>query len=129
MILEPTMKENPASARAFRLPAESIPASATTTRSVTPCRAANADSTGISVVVSARLPSKTCISRGNPPGSTRSPTWICGSTRCSLDIPTRRRSSCWPFSKCRVVTSYRIRADVPVAANECALQALARVFR
>ena len=33
LILDPTMNENPTSSRAFRLPAESIPASATTTTS------------------------------------------------------------------------------------------------
>src|SRR5665647_1859192 len=72
------MKENPASSRAFRLPAESIPASATTTKSVTSCRCANALSTGMRVLVSALLPSKRWISRGNPWGSTRSPTWTWG---------------------------------------------------
>src|SRR5665647_730002 len=80
------MKENPASSRALRFAAESIPASATTTRSVTSCRLPNALSTGISVVASALYPSNRCISRGNPPGSTRSPTCTCGSTRCSLLI-------------------------------------------
>src|SRR5450759_2766019 len=84
------MNENPASSRAFRFPAESIPASATTTMSVTPCRSANALSTGMRVLVSALLPSNRWISSGNPPGSTRRPTWTCGSTRCSLLIPTRR---------------------------------------
>lgn len=98
------MKENPASSRAFRLVADSIPASATTTMSVTPRRAVNASSTGIRVLVSALFPSNTCISKGNPPGSTSRPTWICGSTRCSLLIPTLRRSSC-SLSKCNVVTS------------------------
>ena len=38
---------------------------------------------------------KRCISNPNPRGSTSSPTWICGSTRCSLRllIPILRRSS------------------------------------
>jgi len=36
VIRDPTMKPNPASSKALRLPADSIPASATTTRSVTP---------------------------------------------------------------------------------------------
>src|SRR5450759_1416985 len=80
------MNENPASSRAFRFPADSIPASATTTMSVTPCRSANALSTGMRVLVSALLPSNRCASNGNPPGSTSSPTWTCGSTRCSLLI-------------------------------------------
>src|SRR5450756_533412 len=80
------MKENPASSNAPRLAAESIPASATTTMSVTPWRAWNAVSTGMRVVVSALLPSNRCTSRGNPPGSTSRETWTCGSTRCSLLI-------------------------------------------
>ena len=42
---------------------------------------------------SALFPSKQCTSSGNPPGSTSSPTWICGSTRRSLLIPTRFSSS------------------------------------
>src|SRR5450756_3190108 len=62
------MKENPASSRALRFAAESIPASATTTMSVTPWRAWNAVSTGIRVVVSALLPSNRCTSSGNPGG-------------------------------------------------------------
>ena len=56
MILEPTMKENPAFSNAFRFAAESIPASATTTMSLTSCRAWEAVRTGIRVVVSAPGP-------------------------------------------------------------------------
>src|SRR5665648_77796 len=50
------MKENPASSNAFRLPADSIPASATTTMSVTPCRSWNARSTGTRVVALGLVP-------------------------------------------------------------------------
>lgn len=35
----------------------------------------------------------------DPPGSTRSPTCTCGSTRCSLLIPTLRSASSSSFSK------------------------------
>jgi len=42
---------------------------------------------------------------GNPDGSTRSPTWICGSARRSLLIPTLRSASSFSASKCSVVTS------------------------
>ena len=42
------------------------------------------------VVVSAVFPSNRWTSSGNPVGSTSSPTWTCGSTRCSLLIPTLR---------------------------------------
>ena len=69
---------------AFKLFADSIPASATTTRSAPWWRSRNASRTGNRVEVSAVLPSKQCTSSGNPDGSTSNPTWIWGSTRRSL---------------------------------------------
>lgn len=105
LIRDPTMNENPASSSALRLAAESIPASATTTMSDTSWRSWNPRRTGSRVVVSALLPSEQHTSSGNPDGSTSSPTWICGSTRRSLLIPTRRSVSSFSASKCSVVTS------------------------
>ena len=64
LIRDPTMKENRASSSALRLAAESMPASATTTMSVIPCRSSKDCRTGMSVLVSALLPSKPCTSRG-----------------------------------------------------------------
>src|SRR5665647_3431996 len=116
------MNENPTSSRAFRLPAESIPASATTTMSVTPCRFANAVNTGMRVLVAALLPSKRWISRGNPCGSTRSPTWTWGSMRCSLLIPTRRSwssFSAWQVQRRDVIHHHRDRAPGRAAGHTC----------
>ena len=79
------MNRNPASSSSFRLLADSIPASATTTMPSMLCRAWNCRMIGIIVVVSALLPSQQPISNGNPPRSTSSPTTICGSTRRSLE--------------------------------------------
>ena len=79
------MNRKPASSRAFRLAAESMPASATMTKSASWCRSRKASMIGISVVVSALLPSKQPISSGKPCRSTSSPTTICGSTRRSLE--------------------------------------------
>lgn len=127
------MKENPASSIAFRLPADSIPASATTTIPVTPWRSWKACSTGRMVVVSAVLPSNRWTSSGNPDGSTSSPTWTWGSTQCSLLIPTLRIASgpvsSSPTSKCNVVTLYMINAERPPAADENAVHALATLSR
>jgi hypothetical protein len=57
VIRDPTMNKNPASSIAFKLLADSIPASATTTIPVTACRSLKARRTGSRVVVSAVLPS------------------------------------------------------------------------
>ena len=75
---EPTMNPNPASSKAVRLVAESMPASAATTIgvSVRSWRAAKAVMTGTNVVVSAVLPSKQPICKGNPVRSTSRPTTI-----------------------------------------------------
>ncbi|VBA44529.1 hypothetical protein LAUMK191_05695 [Mycobacterium attenuatum] len=72
------MKPNPASSRAVRLAAESMPASAATTIGVAvrSWRSAKAVMIGTNVVVSAVLPSKHPISKGNPVRSTSSPTTI-----------------------------------------------------
>ena len=79
------MNRTCASSSAFRLPADSIPASAMTARSARPCRSVNWVMIGISVVVSALLPSKQPISSGKPCRSTGSPTTTGGSTRRSLE--------------------------------------------
>ncbi len=60
------MKANPASCRSFRFAAESIPASATTTMSVMPCRAWNAASTGIKVLVSSSIALEQVDFQGEP---------------------------------------------------------------
>ena len=99
------MKENPASSTALRFAADSIPASATTTMSCTPCRSWKACRTGMRVRVSALFPSKQCTSSGKPAASTSSPIWICGSTRRSLLIPTLRSWSSFSISKYNVVQS------------------------
>ncbi len=114
--LEPTMKENPASSSASRLAADSIPASATTTMSLTSWASWNALSTGMRVLVSALLPSNRCTANGNPPGSHSSPTVTWGSTRRSLDIPTLRSESSFGVSKCSVVRSYSTAPRRPVGA-------------
>jgi hypothetical protein len=79
------MNRNPAASSSARLPAESIPASATTTMSATACLAWNWLMIGRIVVVSALFPSKQPTSSGNPARSTSSPTTTCGSTRRSLE--------------------------------------------
>ena len=99
------MNERPASSSALRLAADSMPASATTTMSLIWWRFWKAVMTGISVLVSALLPSKTCTSSGNPSRATSRPTVICGSTLRSLLIPTLRRSSSFSASKYKVVKS------------------------
>ena len=58
--------------------AESMPASATTTMSLIWWRCWKAVMTGISVFVSALLPSNTWISSGNPSRAANKPTVICG---------------------------------------------------
>jgi hypothetical protein len=73
---EPTMNPGPASSRSARLPADSMPASATTTMASIPCRAWNCRITGKIVSFSAWVPSKQPISRGNPCRSASSPTTI-----------------------------------------------------
>src|SRR5699024_2595227 len=83
--LDPTMHRSPASSSSLRFFADSIPASAATTMSVTWWRSWKALITGMIVWVSAFDPSKQPISNGNPVRSTRSPTTICGSTRRSLE--------------------------------------------
>ena len=55
VIRDPAMKENPASSTAFRLPANSIPAPATTAIPITPCLSRKARRTG-SKVLPAVLP-------------------------------------------------------------------------
>src|SRR5215218_1258893 len=87
------MNAKPASSRASRFAADSIPASATTTTSATWCRSAKPVRTGIRVLVSALLPSNRCTSRGNPDPVVSRPTVTWGSTRCSLLIPTLRSLS------------------------------------
>lgn len=82
---EPTMKPTPASSRAARLAADSMPASATTTRCSIPAERTNSRTTGTMVVVSALSPSQQPIRRGKPPRSTSRPTMICGSTLRSLE--------------------------------------------
>jgi hypothetical protein len=59
VIRDPTMKENPASCRELRFTADNMPASATTTMSLTPCRSWKACRTGMRVRVSALFPSNT----------------------------------------------------------------------
>ena len=85
VVREPTMKPTPASSSAFRLAAESMPASATTTRGSTLAAWRNCSTTPTIVVVSARLPSQQPILRGKPDRSTSSPTMIWGSTLLSLE--------------------------------------------
>lgn len=75
---EPTMNDRFTSSSAARLVCESMPASAATTIGV-PCRwwrARKLVMIGTIVVVSAVLPSKQPISKGNPVRSTSSPTTI-----------------------------------------------------
>ena len=86
VVREPTMKPTPALSRAFRLAAESMPASATMMRSSMPWAAWKASTMGMIVVVSARLPSQQPILRGKPARSTSSPTMIWGSTLLSLAV-------------------------------------------
>jgi hypothetical protein len=64
VIREPTMNRRFASSSSRRLPAESMPASATTTMSAKPWRAWNCLMIGTMVAVSALLPSKQPISSG-----------------------------------------------------------------
>ena len=115
---DPTMNPNPASSSAVRFDAESMPASAATTIgvSVRSWRSAKAVMIGTRVVVSAVLPSKQPISKGNPVRSTSRPTTICGSMRRSLEYPTLRRSSSFSASKYSVVTSYNNRLNPPRSA-------------
>lgn len=64
VVREPTMNRRFASSSSRRLPAESMPASATTTMSAKPWRAWNCLMIGTMVAVSALLPSKQPISSG-----------------------------------------------------------------
>ena len=82
---EPTMNRRPASSNSRRLPADSIPASATITMSTSECRSWNCFTIGMIVAASALLPSQQPISSGNPARSTSNPTTTCGSTRRSLE--------------------------------------------
>ncbi len=82
----------------------------------------NSSTMGINVLVSALLPSQQPICRGKPALSTSSPTMTCGSTRLSLEYPTRRRESSFSTSKYKVVTSYRHRDRSPPALT-CRRQA------
>ncbi len=111
------MKRQPASSNAFRFAADSIPASATTTRSLIWCRARNCAITGINVFVSALFPSNMATSSGNPLAVTSNPTVIWGSTRRSLLIPTLRSLSSALISKCSVVRSYITNATGPAAVT------------
>ncbi len=61
------MNDNPAASIARWLPAETIPASATTVTSGSRWAAMNTCSVGTIVVVSAMLPSKALTINGNPP--------------------------------------------------------------
>ena len=99
------MNRNPLSSKASRFAADSIPASATTTMSCAWWRSRNRVRTGIRVFVSALLPSNRSTSSGNPVAVVSSPTVTCGSTRCSLLIPTLRNLSSRPASKWSDVTS------------------------
>ena len=118
------MNRYPASSRAFRFDADSIPASAITTRSRMPWRVLNPSITGTIVVVSALFPSNRAISSGNPSAVTSRPTVICGSTRRCFDIPTLRRESSFSASKYSVVRSYITNPTGP-PAHACAQQAVA----
>ena len=86
-------EREPASSRAARFAADSIPVSATTTTSCAWWRSRKVFNSGTRVVVSALLPSNRRTSRGSPEASHSSPTVACGSTRRSLLIPTWRRES------------------------------------
>jgi hypothetical protein len=99
------MNDRPSSSIASWLPAEIIPASATT---VTPSSwwAATKDLiTGSIVVVSALLPSKACTISGNPAASVSSPMVIWGSSQRSLENPGSRKPSPASVSKYSVDTS------------------------
>jgi hypothetical protein len=75
---------------------DSIPASATTTMSSMLCRAWNCRTIGMIVAVSALLPSKQPISRGNPcPVHQEPDAMTCGSTRRFLGVELdRARGPC-----------------------------------
>src|SRR5699024_9815244 len=73
-VRDATMNDSPASSRALRFAAESMPASATTTVALTWWRCWKALVTGMSVLVSALLPSNTWRSSRNPSRATSRPT-------------------------------------------------------
>ena len=89
----PRMNDRPASSIAFWLPAETIPASATTVTSVSWCAAAKAWTAGTIVVVSALFPSNAWTIKGKPLESVSSPMVICGSRRRSLENPGSQNPS------------------------------------
>ena len=90
-----------------------MPASAITVTPEIPCAATNRCTSGMIVLVSARLPSKASIINGIPVASVSSPTVICGSRRRSLEKPGSRNPSPVSVSNHNVVTSYNTNADGP----------------
>ena len=126
LIRDPTMKENPASSSAFRFAAESIPASATTTMSVTPWRSWNASAPG-SAWWSRPCSPRTVHLQREPARVDQQPDLDLRVDPALLAHPDlaqlRPRSS---VSKYNVVQSYRTNAAVPAGVlAECARQAVA----
>ena len=99
------MNRNPASSRSRRFAGREHAGVGDDDHVGDPVAGWNAFTIGTMVRVSALLPSKQPISKGNPRRSTSSPTTICGSTRRSLEYPTLRSSSSLSASKYSVVTS------------------------
>src|SRR3954454_17345444 len=97
------MNLKPASSKALRFAADSIPASATTTMSVTPCRFWNASKTGMRVWVSALLPANVWTSSGNPEGVDQQPdldlrvdpAFLAHPDLAQLILGSRTRSTAW----------------------------------
>jgi hypothetical protein len=119
----PRMNDNPASSIAFWLPAEIMPASATTVTSANRRASIKDRIVGTIVSVSALLPSNASTISGNPAASVSRPMVICGSSRRSLENPGSRSPSPVSVSKYSVDTSYSTRDAGPSRA--CAAHAAA----